>query len=289
MTLSSPYTRYLRLLGFSRHPTGLEGLRLLVESHLCRVPFENVSKLLLLGNEGAGRAITLEEYLDGIEHFDLGGTCYSCNPYFADLLRALGYNATLLGADMTTPNVHTCIRVSLYRTAYHVDVGFAAPFRQPIPLDRLPHEISEGEQHYLFDRCPGGYQMRERSGEKHIPAYVVHDPPRALDFFTAIIRDSFAPAAHFLNRLRIARFFEDHFVELVNGRMSVHRGDTTTHRELRTLTELEEAIRTDFAMPRCPVAEAVAILERHTGKPFFDAGAKPPSRPAAPPRSSGSA
>src|ERR1035438_69834 len=47
----------------------------IVRRHLCRVPFENVSKLLLLGREGAGRVTMLAEFLDGIEHRDLGGTC----------------------------------------------------------------------------------------------------------------------------------------------------------------------------------------------------------------------
>src|SRR5437870_9944573 len=115
MTLAPIYQRYLRVLGIDGIPSGLDGLRLIVRRHLIRVPFENVSKLLLFEREGGGRAFTLPEFLDGIEHHDLGGTCYTCNPYLSELLRSLGYHADLLGADMTTPNVHTCIRVHLPR------------------------------------------------------------------------------------------------------------------------------------------------------------------------------
>ena len=105
--------RYLRLLGIQGIPAGLAGLREIVARHLCRVPFENVSKLTLFGREGAGRVTTISEFLDGIENYDLGGTCYTNNPYLAELLQALGYDADLLGADMTKPDVHTVIRVRI--------------------------------------------------------------------------------------------------------------------------------------------------------------------------------
>ena len=126
---NSSTKRYLRLLGIRDFPVGLEGLRQLVRAHLVRVPFENVSKLLLFAREGAGRPITLAQFLDGIEHEDLGGTCYSSNPFLAELLAALGYECTLLGADMSAPDVHTSIRVRLDGHDYHVDAGPRPPLR----------------------------------------------------------------------------------------------------------------------------------------------------------------
>jgi arylamine N-acetyltransferase len=102
------YQRYLRLLGVEGVPYGLEGLRAVIRAHLLRVPFENVSKLLLFSREGRGRFFTLPEFLDGIEHHDLGSTCYGANPYLAELLRALGYEADLHGANMPPRlNCHT--------------------------------------------------------------------------------------------------------------------------------------------------------------------------------------
>ena len=153
--LAEPYPRYLRLLGMGGLPSGLGGLRQLVRAHLCRVPFENVSKLLLHGRERAARLTTLAEFLDGIEFRDLGGTCYTSNPFFAGLLRALGYDADLLGAAMSRPDVHTSIRVRLDAVGYHVDVGYGAPFREPLRLDRLPCEVAEGSYRYVLDRGPG--------------------------------------------------------------------------------------------------------------------------------------
>ena len=287
MSLSELHRRYLRLLGIDHLPSGLDGLRLVVRRHLIRVPFENVSKLLLFDREGAGRPIALSEFLDGIEHHDLGGTCYTSSPHLADLLRALGYRVDLLGADMTNPDVHTCLRVHLPTAAYLVDVGFAAPFREPIPLDRLPYTVIEGTHRYVFDHHPRGLALTFQATGDPSLSYVAHDPPRTLESFEPIIRNSFAPTAHFLNNLRIARYFEDYSVELLNRTMSIHRDGATTRTEFASVDELEQAVRTEFALPRCPVREAAAILERLTGRSIFTAS--PPNPTTGLPQSSASA
>jgi arylamine N-acetyltransferase len=249
--------RYLRLLGIDEVPPGLEGLRLIVRRHLVRVPFENVSKLL-------GRAIALDEFLDGVEHHDLGGTCYSVNSHLAELLCACGYRAELLGADMTNPDVHVCVRVH-DGPGYLVDCGFAAPFREPVPLDGLPYTVNEGTHRYRFQRHERGIALH--FGES--VSYVAHEPPRTMAEFASVIRASFALEAHFMNHLRIARFFEDDSVELLDRKMSVHREGRTEEREFASLDELEHAVHTEFALPRCPLREAVTMLERITGKPLF--------------------
>jgi arylamine N-acetyltransferase len=98
--------------------------------------------------------------------------------------------------------------------------------------------------------------------------------------FAGVIRSSFAATAHFMNHLRIARFFEDYSIELLDRKMWLHRAGRTEERELSTLNELEQAVRTEFRMPRCPVRESVAVLERLTGKPLF--GEPAPAHRAAP-------
>lgn len=263
--------RYLRLLGIRGPISGPDGLDEIVHRHLCRVPFENVSKLLLLGREGAGRVTTLAEFLEGIEHYDLGGTCYTSNPFFAFLLDRLGYDTELLGADMAEPNVHTSIRVRIRGADYHVDVGFGAPFRRAIRLDRLPWEFVQGKLRFVFDRTPaaGSYQASVYSGERRLHGYVVHPPGRAADFFDRVVLDSYRPGKTFTGMLRIVRFFDDHAADIEDNRLSIHRGGETTTRLLRNLAELRAAVADDLAMPRCPIEEAVAVLERRTGKNAF--------------------
>ena len=271
MSLSEEHARYLQVLGFDEAPAGLEGLRALVHRHLCRVPFENVSKLLLFAREGRGRPVALPEFLTNIVHHDLGGTCYSSNPFFSQLLGALGYDAVLLGADMSLQDVHTSIRVVVDAIEYHVDVGYAAPFRDPIRLDGLPCTIRQGDDRYVFERDsrPGALRLTMTTGDGRQHGYVVHPPPRTPEFFRPTIVASFRPGATFMRGLRISRFFEDRAVDLRNRRLTISRGDRSEQRTLDNLAELRHAVNTEFLMARCPVEEAVSILEHLTGRAFF--------------------
>lgn len=237
--------------------------------HLCRVPFENVSKLLLFGREGRGRVTGLAEFLDGIEHSDLGGTCYTSNPFLAELLAVLGFDARLYAADMDTPNVHTSIRVRLDGREWHVDVGYAGPFREPIPLDRLPHEIAWGNDRYVFDRHGDAHSMTVFTNGTWRHSYVVHPPARAASFFGPIVLRSFEPGRTFMRCLRITRFFEDRAVELRNRRLLRVTADCAHETTLDSAADLRRAVDEDFQMPRCPVEEAVAVLERLNGREFF--------------------
>ena len=267
------YSRYLRVLGMESVPAGLRGLQEIVRRHICRVPFENVSKVLLYAREGAGRAFTLEEFLDGIEQYDLGGTCYTCNPYLTDLLRHLGYDADLLGADMTVPDVHTCVRVRVDGVPYLVDCGYGGPFREPLRLDRAPHVFFEGSIQYLLvpNAHPNAYEMKCLSGGQPLHGYVVHDPPRTAAYFEPVVRKSFAAGQTFMNHLRIVRIFDEHSVELFDRKLTIHRAGASLQTELSNLGEFKRAVAVDLAMPRCPIEQALAVMERITGASLFAA------------------
>lgn len=267
---NSSIDRYLRLLGIRDFPVGLEGLRQLVRAHLVRVPFENVSKLLLFAREGAGRPITLTQFLDGIEHEDLGGTCYSSNPFLAELLAALGYECTLLGADMSTPDVHTSIRVRIDGHDYHVDVGYAGPFAEPLALDRVPQEIPFGTSRYVFNEAPGGHEMVIYAGGERHHGYLVHPPARPTSYFHPTIVRSFDAGRTFMRCLRITKFLDaTHAVELRNRKLLHLSADNVSERIIDSMEDLRQAINEEFLMPRCPIEQAVETLERLNGQAFF--------------------
>lgn len=266
------YQRYLRLLGIEGRPEGLDGLRTLVRRHLWRVPFENISKLLLYDREGAGRPLSLNEFLDGVEFRDLGGTCYTANGLFAELLREVGYQADLLGADMSNLDVHTCIRVRIDDASYHVDVGFAAPFREPIRLDDLPARIDEGRNRYLLDHDGSGLRLTMPSGGENAAGYFAHDPPRPRSYFDGVLLQSFAPAAHFMQHLRISRIFDDYSLDLLDDRMWRHEAGETSEVRFDSLADLKAAVAEEFQMPRCPVEEAAAVLQGLTARTQSSAG-----------------
>ena len=235
---------------------------------------------------------------------------------------------------MSEPNVHTSIRVYLDGRNWHVDVGYAAPFREPIPLDRLPWAITFGRDRHVLDfpanerQAPEGggldrsetahrYEMTHYTDGERRHGYVVHGPPRRYSFFYPTIVKSFSRDWTFMQNLRITRFLENGgalelrnrmFLEIhgapeaevgltiegrpdigtseAGGRLpgarvtgSVLTGTTpaspspaatcVTERRLASLDELVSVVRDRFEMPRCRVEEAVAVLERFTGRPFF--------------------
>ncbi|MGZ4788106.1 MAG: arylamine N-acetyltransferase [Terriglobales bacterium] len=264
------YERYLRLLGFREAPSGLDGLRQLVRAHVERVPFENVSKLLLFEKEQRGREIGLSEFLDTIEHQDLGGTCYSCNPFFSELLRQLGYDAALLGADMSRSNVHTSIRVHLDAREYHIDTGYGGPFLEPIPLDALPYEIRIGACRWNFDRAPDGRVcLRVFSGGKQVHGYLVNEPSRDRSFFRQVVEDSFNSGQTFMTVLRLVRIRSEQVSELMNCTFTTHRGNEGSERTLQNMDELRTVVREELGMARCPIERAVGVLTANTQQDFF--------------------
>lgn len=227
--------RYLGILGVPHREPGLAALAELTSAHLRRIPFENVSKLYHRREAGM-RLPDLARFLDGIERHHLGGTCYSNNFHFHELLARLGYRVSLCGADMSAPDVHVVNTVDLAGRQYLVDVGYAAPFLSPLPLDlERDHEVHWGSDRYVLKpRDSAGRSRLElfRDGRlRH--AYQVNPKPRRIQEFESVIAASFEESATFMNALVLARFFRARSVTLRNLTLSQSReSGSGAHRTL---------------------------------------------------------
>ncbi|HEY7984545.1 MAG TPA: arylamine N-acetyltransferase [Ktedonobacterales bacterium] len=112
-------------------------LRALHQAHLLSVPFENLSIHY-------GQPIALEDaaLYDKIVTRRRGGFCYELNGLFAWLLRGLGYEVSLLSAEVArdaggfgAPFDHLTLRVhGLAGADWLADVGFGDSFWQPLRL-----------------------------------------------------------------------------------------------------------------------------------------------------------
>ena len=158
------YLERLRYRG-SRAATA-ETLRDLQLAHLLAVPFENLSL-------HAGEPIVLEDgaLFDKIVVRRRGGFCYELNGLFAALLRALGFEVTMLAARVAdgeggySPAFdHMALMVEL-EDRWLVDVGFGDTFREPLLLDERDVQQqaggayrvdADGERLVLVERKPGG-------------------------------------------------------------------------------------------------------------------------------------
>lgn len=258
------FARYLDVLGVDAGPPTYETLCRVVRAHLMRIPFENVSKLYAVNRLGLRRIPDLPAYLEGIENEGFGGTCYSNNPYLWSLLRRLGFDASLCGADMPSgPDVHIVIFVRVDGREYLVDVGYAAPFYAPLPRDLdADHEVAFGNERYVLEPQDGAGRSRlhhYRDG-KLIHGYLAKPASRAPSHFTAVIEDSYRDTATFMNAVVLVRFRDGESVAIRDDALIHATPSSSTLEKLPTRDDLVAAVVRQFGIREETVREAIAGL-----------------------------
>ena len=244
--------RYLSVLGVQRRKPGTGALYELVRAQVLQVPFENVSKLYYKKHHKQQGLPDLESHLDGMERFHFGGTCYSNNIFFYQLMASLGYQVSLCGADMQNPDVHLVSMVTLEQREYLVDVGYAAPFLTPLPCDlKTDYNLVLGRDHYVLKpRDDRGYSRMElyRDGSlKH--RYNVNPKPRHVQEFDQVIADSYRKDSTFMKAILLARFFPNRSLVIHNLTMIESHGTKSSIRVLKDRDELVQAVSKYFLIP----------------------------------------
>jgi len=234
-----------------------------VAAHLTHVPFENISKLYNRRHHGLTGMPSIQLYLEGIERYHFGGTCYANNFHFYSLLATLGYDVKLCAADMATPDVHAVILVTVDGREYLVDAGYGAPFLSPMPRDLATDYVVElGRDRYILKPQDAEGRSRlemYRDGErKH--GYLAKPAARGVEDFRQVIAESFRPDATFLNSLLLARFYSDRAVMIHNWTLVESQGSESIVRALTSRDQLVATVEEHFNMPRAIVAEVVNEL-----------------------------
>jgi arylamine N-acetyltransferase len=255
--------RYLAILGVARREPSLEALRELVAAHLTRIPFENISKLYYRKRLGLVNLPAIRLYLDGIEQYHFGGTCYSNNYHFHRLLRSLGYEAKLCASDMKAPQVHALNMIRIEGREYLADTGYAAPLLEPIPRDlAVDYETRLGRDRYVLKpQDANGCSRLElyRDGTlRH--GYLAKPEPRKIEDFSKVIAASFSADATFLNSVLLVRFYPGRSVLIHNLTLVESEGDQSTVHGLANRDDLIAAIEQRFGITREIVREAVGQL-----------------------------
>jgi N-hydroxyarylamine O-acetyltransferase len=256
--------RYTRVLGVTPAEPSPGALQQLVHAHLCRVPFENLSKLWRARTQGRRGLPDLDVFLEGVERYHFGGTCYANNFHFHRLLRALGYDASLYGADMASGHdVHVAIRVRLEKRDLLVDVGYAAPFYEPLPLD-LPsaYALTFGRDCYVLHPSDAEGRTRLelfREGVR-VHGYLLGPQPRSIEHFERAVHDSCRDSSTFMRSLLLVRFFDSQSVTIVNCRRIDSTRDGSLARELLNLDQVVDEVVGAFDIDEPIVREAVGGL-----------------------------
>ncbi|HYP54003.1 MAG TPA: arylamine N-acetyltransferase, partial [Pyrinomonadaceae bacterium] len=158
---------YLRRIGYDGpRDVSADTLRRLHAAHMLSVPFENLSI-------HSAEPVVLEDgaLFEKIVGRRRGGFCYELNGLFAALLRALGFDVSMLSAGVARPDGdfgpdfdHMALMVTLGER-WLADVGFGDSFREPLRLDergeqedagRVYRIVGDGGRLVLTRRGPGG-------------------------------------------------------------------------------------------------------------------------------------
>jgi N-hydroxyarylamine O-acetyltransferase len=253
---------YLRVLGVAMAGPSRGALNELVRAQVTRVPFENISKLYRFKHQGLAGIPSIEDYLDGIVRFHFGGTCYPNNFHFCRLLRTLGYDAALCGADMPPgEDVHAAITVAVDGRDLLVDVGYGAPFLEPLPRD-AGHDVMLrfGRDRYVLkprdDRGRSRLDMY-RDGEL-LHGYLLKPTPRRIEHFSQVVLDSFHESATFMNAVDLIRFSDVDSVVIYNLSIIRSTPDSFSIERLNDREELAQAIEREFGIPAEIARDAIA-------------------------------
>lgn len=258
------FVRYLRLLGFEKQRPRFKYLKEIVKAHILKIPFENISKLYYYKCTNLKKLIDFELYLDGIEKYGFGGTCYANNFYLNQLLSWLGYKIKLCGADMNKPDVHIVSIVNIENREFLIDTGYAAPFSEPIPLDLSnDYIINLGEDRFILKPRNNNKQSHlelYRNG-KLIHGYKVNPRARKIDEFQQVINDSFKESSTFMNALLLTRCDSGNFITIHNMSIIKLSEKVTKKQSIDSIEQLSLVINKYFNIPQSIVMESIDNLQ----------------------------
>ena len=243
---SANVAAYLERIDYDGTTTpSAETLRALQLAHLQTVPFENLSI-------HAGEPILLddEELFTKIVERRRGGFCYECNGLFAALLRALGFEVTMLSAEVANkdgsysqPFDHMTLMVSGAQR-WLVDVGFGDSFLEPLLLD----ERSEQNGFKVVDEDPYLILMR-RQGKVWTPQYRFTLRPYQYEDFAGMCRyHQTSPESHFTQKRICSRATESGRITLSEMRLIQTRYEERHEQVLATQQEYDDALAQHFGV-----------------------------------------
>lgn len=177
-----------------------ETLRALHVAHMRAVPFENLSI-------HASEPVVLEDdaLFEKIVVRGRGGFCYEDNGLFAALLRALGFQVSMLSAEVANaegafgrPFDHMTLLVTL-EERWLADVGFGDSFAEPLLIDERG-EQTQGRHAYRIEP-DGDYLVMSRrdvDGGEWQPQYRFTLRPHVYEDYAEMCRyHQTSPESHF--------------------------------------------------------------------------------------------
>lgn len=233
-----------------RTDPSIETLRAIHRAHLFAVPFENLDISL-------GRKIVVDEdaILNKVVNLRRGGFCYELNCAFAALLRALGFNVTLLSARVARQDGgegaefdHMALQVDLDEP-WLADVGFGDSFLQPLRLDPAVDQTDPAARFRLTQLADRLQLERSVSGGRWRRQYsFTLQPYHLADFEGMCHYHQTSPESHFTQNRICTRATPEGRITLSEMRLIVARKSAREERVLSSEDELNEMLLQHFGI-----------------------------------------
>lgn len=231
-------------------------LRELHKAHLLSIPFENLDNHL-------GRKIVLDEerVVHKLVNERRGGICYELNGAFCGLLRAMGFDVSMLSAGVARdeggfdpPFDHMTLMVQL-EDRWLADVGFGDSFREPLLLD-VRGEQMQGEDAYRLVDCDGHVIVERRKDGQWKPEYrFTLEPHPYSDFVDMCHYHQTSPESIFTQRRACTRATEEGRITVSDTRLIITARGEKQQRELHTDEQWKAALREHFGIELEPAAD----------------------------------
>lgn len=230
-----------------------EILRALHVAHMTAVPFENLSI-------HASEAVVLEDdaLFEKIVGRGRGGFCYEDNGLFAALLRALGFQVSMLSAEVANaeggfgkPFDHMTLLVTL-EERWLADVGFGDSFVEPLQIDERGEQV-QGRHAYRITH-EGDYLVmsrRDAGGDEWQAQYRLTLRPYNYPDFAEMCRyHQTSPESHFTRGRVCSRATADGGRLTLSGMRFIETAANGERRErvLADETEYANALREHFGI-----------------------------------------
>ncbi len=249
---------YLDRIAFSGTPAATPGcLRDLQLAHLQAIPFENLDIHL-------GREILLDEerFFQKLVRQRRGGFCYEQNGLFAVMLRAFGFEVTVLSASVARneggfggPFDHMTLQVRCPGSTVNwlADVGFGDAFREPLLLDepgeQRPLLFDDGRAYRITRQGEFLHMEQRETGGPWAPRFRFILAPRSLtDFVEACRFQQTSPESNFTRRRIVTRATPRGRVTLADLRLISTEDGRRTERQLESDEEYRSALQRHFGI-----------------------------------------
>lgn len=242
---------YLDRIGYSgsTEPTS-NTLRAIHRAHMLSVPFENLD-IALRRKIVVDESVTLRKIVE----LRRGGFCYELNGAFAALLRALGFEVTLLSARVARQQGgeglefdHLALRVDL-QEPWLADVGFGESFLQPLRMEAGTEQVDPAGRFRLI-QLGERFQLEQagRNGDWKRQYSFTQQPRNLQDFAAMCHYHQTSPESSFTQNRICTRATPEGRIILSEMKLIVKRDGGREERMLSSEEERMEVLHEHFGI-----------------------------------------